>query len=74
MKLIMHTSIFSVVFAGILASALTTKPTAQVPVSRGLAVSYSMPVPNCDPATGCPNVASYAMPVPNCDPATGCPN
>jgi hypothetical protein len=30
MKLIMHTSIFSLVFAGFLASALTTKTTAPV--------------------------------------------
>jgi hypothetical protein len=55
MKLIMHTSIFSLVFAGFLASALTTKTTAPVPASHSLVVSYAMPVPNCDPNTGCPN-------------------
>jgi hypothetical protein len=70
MKLFFHTSIFSVVFAGVLAGALTTKPTTPVTGSRGLVMPFAMPVPNCDPATGCPN----AMPVPNCDPATGCPN
>jgi hypothetical protein len=70
MKLIMHTSIFSVVFAGILASALTTKPTAPVTGSRSLVVPYAMPVPNCPPDTGC----EFAMPVPNCPPDTGCEN
>jgi hypothetical protein len=55
MKLVMHTTIFSVVFAGILASALTTKPVTPAHASHSLMVSYAMPVPNCDPSTGCPN-------------------
>jgi hypothetical protein len=55
MKLVMHTTIFSVAFAGILASALTTKPATPALASHSLVVSYAMPVPNCDPATGCPN-------------------
>jgi hypothetical protein len=55
MKLIMHASIFSIVFAGFLASALTTKPTAPVHASHSLVVSYAMPVPSCDPGVGCPN-------------------
>ncbi len=54
-KLIMHTSIFSIAFAGILASALTTKPTMPAPASHSLVVPFAMPVPNCDPNTGCPN-------------------
>ena len=55
MKLVMHTSIFSIVFAGVLASALTTKTTTPVSASHSLVVSFAMPVPNCDPNTGCPN-------------------
>jgi hypothetical protein len=53
MKLIMHTSIFSIVFAGVLASALTTKPTAPVRVNHSFAVSYAMPVPSCMPGETC---------------------
>jgi hypothetical protein len=46
MKLLVHASIFSVVFAGFVASALTTKVTPHV-------VSHAMPVPTCGPSTGC---------------------
>ncbi len=53
MKLLVHASIFSVVFAGFVASALTTKVTAHVPSSHSLVISHAMPVPNCGPSTGC---------------------
>ena len=49
MKLLVHASIFSVVFAGFVASALTTKPTAHVTANHSLVVSHAMPVPNCPP-------------------------
>jgi hypothetical protein len=70
MKLVMHTSIFSVIFAGILASAITTKPTSRVTGSHSLVVSSGMPIPSCAPDTGCIN----AMPIPSCAPDTGCVN
>ena len=71
MKLLVNASIFSVVFAGFVASAVTIKPTVQFPTANhSLVVSHAMPVPSCDPATGC--AFSHAMPVPSCDPATGC--
>jgi hypothetical protein len=70
MKLLVNASIFSVVFAGFVASAVTIKPTAQYPTNNSLVISQAMPVPSCDPATGC--AFSHAMPVPSCDPATGC--
>jgi hypothetical protein len=70
MKLFVHASIFSIVFAGFVASAVTTKPIAQIPANRSLIISQAMPVPSCDPRTGC--VAASAMPVPSCDPRTGC--
>ena len=47
MKLFAHTSILSVVFAGVLAGALTTKPTAPVTGNHSVTVSYAMPVPTC---------------------------
>ena len=53
MKLLVHASIFSVVFAGFIASALTTKPTTHVPANHSLVVSHAMPVPNCPPGEGC---------------------
>jgi hypothetical protein len=53
MKLIVHAYIFSVVFAGILAGAVTTKPTVSVPENHSLVVSHAMPVPSCPPSTGC---------------------
>jgi hypothetical protein len=53
MKLLVHASIFSVVFAGFVASALTTKPTAQVTANHSLVISHAMPVPNCPPGEGC---------------------
>jgi hypothetical protein len=53
MKLLVHASIFSVVFAGFVASALTTKPTAPVTVSHSLVLSNAMPVPTCPPSKGC---------------------
>ena len=49
MKLFVHASIFSVVFAGFVASAVTTKPTAAIPANHSLVVSHAMPVPNCPP-------------------------
>ncbi len=54
MKLTVHASIFSIVFAGFMASALTTKPTAPTSSSQSFAVSHALPVPNCPPSTGCP--------------------
>jgi hypothetical protein len=42
------------VFAGFVASALTTKPTAPASGSHSLVISHAMPVPNCPPSTGCP--------------------
>jgi hypothetical protein len=75
MKLLVHASIFSVVFAGFVASALTSKPTARIH-ANSLVISSAMPVPSCDPNTGCVNslTVSAAMPVPSCDPNTGCAN
>jgi len=70
MKLLVNASIFSVVFAGFVASALTIKSTAQFPSNHSLVISHAMPVPSCDPNTGC--AFSQAMPVPSCDPNTGC--
>ncbi len=49
MKLLVHASIFSVVFAGFVASALTTKVTAHVTANHSLVVSHAMPVPTCGP-------------------------
>ncbi len=54
MKLTVHATIFSLVFAGVVASALTTKPTSPISSNHSLVVSYAMPVPNCPPTTGCP--------------------
>jgi hypothetical protein len=58
MKLTVHALIFSAVFAGFVASAVTTKHTTSVPAPagshQGLVLSYAMPVPNCDPCCGCP--------------------
>jgi hypothetical protein len=55
MKLIVHATIFSVVFAGFVASALTTKHVSSMPANRSLIISSAMPVPNCPPhsPTGC---------------------
>ncbi len=76
MKLLVHASIFSVVFAGFVASALTSKPTARITANHSLVISSAMPVPSCDPNTGCVNgvAISSTMPVPSCDPNTGCAN
>jgi hypothetical protein len=52
MKLFVHTSIFSVVFAGVLAGALTTKPTEPVTHGHSLVIPFGMPVPTC-PARVC---------------------
>jgi hypothetical protein len=49
MKLFVHASIFSVVFAGFVAGAVTTKDTAAIPANHSLVVSHEMPVPNCPP-------------------------
>ena len=54
MKLAVHASIFSFVFAGFVATAVTVKPTAPVHESHSLAISSTMPVPNCPPDNGCP--------------------
>jgi hypothetical protein len=54
MKLAVHASIFSLVFAGFVASAVTTKNTTAPGSHRTLVLSYAMPVPNCPPSTGCP--------------------
>jgi hypothetical protein len=54
MKLAVHASIFSVIFAGFVASALTTKHTVTTAPHSGLIISYEMPVPNCHPCCGCP--------------------
>jgi hypothetical protein len=70
MKLLVNASIFSIVFAGFVASAVTIKPTAHYPTNNSLVISHAMPVPSCDPGTGC--VVLHAMPVPSCDPGTGC--
>jgi hypothetical protein len=53
MKLLVHASIFSVIFAGFVASAVTTKHTASYPANQSLAISYAVPIPNCPPSTGC---------------------
>ncbi|MDT7817768.1 MAG: hypothetical protein QOJ42_7684 [Acidobacteriaceae bacterium] len=50
MKLFVHASIFSVVFAGFVASAVTTKSTDHVTASHSLvAAPHAMPVPTCKP-------------------------
>ncbi len=51
MKLFVHASIFSVVFAGFVAGAVTIKPTEKVPTNHSLIVSHAMPVPNCPPGS-----------------------
>lgn len=53
MKLFVHASIFSVVFAGFVASALTTKPTTPIHADHSLVVSNALPVPSCGPSAGC---------------------
>jgi hypothetical protein len=49
MKLFVHAAIFSVIFAGFVASAVTTKETSAIPANHSLVVSHAMPVPNCPP-------------------------
>jgi hypothetical protein len=50
MKLFVHASIFSVVFAGFVAGAVTTKSSDHhVTASHSLVVSHAMPVPTCRP-------------------------
>jgi hypothetical protein len=49
MKLFVHASIFSLIFAGFVASAVTTKHTAAIPANHSLVISHEMPVPNCPP-------------------------
>jgi hypothetical protein len=70
MKLLVNASIFSIVFAGFVASAVTVKPTSRIPTNHSLVVSHAMPVPSCDPDKGC--AFTQAMPVPSCDPDKGC--
>jgi hypothetical protein len=53
MKLLAHASIFSVLFAGIVASAVTTKHTNSVPLNHSFMVSHALPVPSCPPSKGC---------------------
>ena len=52
MKILVRASIFSVVFAGFVASAFTTKPTTHVTANHSFVVSHAMPVPNCPPGDG----------------------
>jgi hypothetical protein len=52
MKLFVHAAIFSIVFAGFVAGAVTTKSTDHVTASHSLVVSHAMPVPNCPPGEG----------------------
>jgi hypothetical protein len=54
MKLAVHASIFSIIFAGFVASALTTKHTVPVTAPSSFSVSYAMPIPTCNPCCGCP--------------------
>ena len=54
MKLAVHATIFSAIFAGFVAGAITTKPTTLVSGKHSLSISHRMPVPNCPPDTGCP--------------------
>lgn len=54
MKLSIHATVFSVVFAGFMASAFTIKPTNHAVETHSLVISAAMPVPNCPPDTGCP--------------------
>jgi len=49
MKLFVHASIFSIVFAGFVTSAVTTKSTVHVTAKHSLTVSHAMPVPTCRP-------------------------
>jgi hypothetical protein len=49
MKLFVQASIFSVVFAGFVASAVTVKPVNHVTAHHSLVVSHAMPVPTCKP-------------------------
>ena len=58
MKLLVHASIFSVVFAGFVASAVTIKPTAQVTANHSLVLSHAMPVPNCASTDVCLDAAT----------------
>jgi hypothetical protein len=53
MKLFVHASIFSFVFAGVVASAVTVKPANHVTASHSLVVSHAMPVPLCPPGSSC---------------------
>jgi hypothetical protein len=79
MKLFVNASIFSVVFAGFVANALTSH-SAVTPAHQGrsMVVSSFMPVPSCSPKTGCVadiqamTAALRSMPVPSCSPKTGC--
>jgi hypothetical protein len=49
MKLFVHASIFSIVFAGFVASAVTTKSTDQVTAIHSFVAPHAMPVPTCRP-------------------------
>jgi hypothetical protein len=49
MKLFVHASIFSLVFAGFVASAVTVKSTDHVTARHSLVVPHAMPVPTCAP-------------------------
>jgi hypothetical protein len=50
MKLFVHASIFSIVFAGFVASAVTIKPSDRVSTaSHSLVAPHAMPVPTCKP-------------------------
>ena len=54
MKLMVHATVFSAIFAGFVAGAVTIKPTQPANGNHGLVISTAMPVPNCPPDTGCP--------------------
>jgi hypothetical protein len=53
MKLTVHAAIFSIVFAGFVAGAVTTSPTKTLKGAHSTVISTRMPVPNCPPDTGC---------------------
>jgi hypothetical protein len=49
MKLFVHASIFSIVFAGVVASAVTTKSRDRITASHSFVAPHAMPVPTCRP-------------------------
>jgi hypothetical protein len=57
MKLAVHASVLSLVFAGFVASAFTPKATAFTtaftPANHSMVIANAMPVPSCTPDQGC---------------------